>query len=70
MKDKSEMLVTNEVHIAKRLNESFATACMKECEGHIPQPRINFPGEASEMLQAFMVTTKQGVRKLDLLKLT
>lgn len=36
LKDKSEMLMTNEVHIAKRLNESFASVCMKEFEGHIP----------------------------------
>lgn len=70
LKDKSEMLMTNEVHIAKRLNESFPSVCMKEFEGHFPQPGINFPGEASEMLKGFMVTMKQGVRKLDLLKLT
>lgn len=70
LKDKNEMLMTNEVHIAKRLNESFASVGMKEFEGHIPQPGINFPSEASEMLKGFMVTMKQGVRKLDLLKLT
>lgn len=36
--------MTNEVHTAKRLNEFFASLCMKELEGHIPQPGINFPG--------------------------
>lgn len=70
LKDKSEMLMTNEVYIAKRLNESFASVCMKEFEGHIPQPGINFPGEASEMLKDFIVTMRLGVRKLGLLKLT
>lgn len=36
LKGKSEMLMTNEVPIAKRLNESFASICTKEFEGHIP----------------------------------
>ncbi len=58
MKDESEMLMTNEVHIAKRLNEFFASVCMKEFEGHNPQPRINFPSEASGKLKAIMVTKK------------
>lgn len=62
------MLMTNEVHMAKRLNESFASVGMKEFEGHIPQPGINFPSKASEMLKGFMVTMKQGVRKLDPIK--
>jgi len=61
--------MTNEVHIAKRLNESFASVYMNKFEAHIPQPGINFPGEARETLKVFMVTMKQGVRKLDLLKL-
>lgn len=52
------MLMTNEVHIAKRLNEFFASVCMKEFEGHNPQPGINFPSKASGKLKAIMVTKK------------
>lgn len=70
LKDKSETLMANEVHMAKRLNESFAVVFMKEFEGHVPQPGINFPDEASKILKGFMIRMKLGVRKLDLLKLT
>lgn len=51
--------MTNEVHIAKRLNEFFASVCMKEFEGHNPQPGINFPSEASGKLKAITVTKKK-----------
>lgn len=59
LKDKSEILMTNEVHIAKRLNEFFASACMKEFEGHNPQSGINFPSEASGKLKAIIVTKEK-----------
>lgn len=42
LKDMGEKIMTDEDDIAKRLNEFFAIVCMKETEGHIPQPGIIF----------------------------